>query len=75
MKQTIGIIEKRLRISGSLILAGLLAELASMLWAHPTSFLVFLLLGGSLLLSGMLLFLYSLVAVDSSPSQKTRDQV
>lgn len=54
--------KKRLRISGVLILAGLLTELGSLLWSHPTSFVAFLLLSGSLLLSGMLFFLYSLVA-------------
>jgi hypothetical protein len=54
--------QKRLRISGILILAGLLTELASLLWFHPTSFLVFLLAGGSLLAAGMLFFLYSLLA-------------
>ena len=47
--------KKRLRISGVLILTGLLAELGSLLWSHPTSFVAFLLLSGSLLLSGMLL--------------------
>ena len=54
--------KKRLRISGILILMGLLTELGSLLWSHPTSFLAFLLLGGTLLLCGMLFFLYSLVA-------------
>ena len=66
---------KRLRLSGILILLGLLGELTSLLWSHPTSFLAFLLLSGSLLLSGMLFFLYSLVAVDSSASQTTGDKV
>jgi hypothetical protein len=54
--------EKRLRISGVLVLAGLLIELATLLWSHPTSFLAFLLVGGSLLGAGMLFFLYSLVS-------------
>jgi hypothetical protein len=57
-------IKKRLQVSGILILLGLLAELASLFWSHPTSFLAFLFLGGSLLLGGMLFFLYSLVAGD-----------
>lgn len=55
-------VQKRLRISGGLILSGLLTELASLMWFHPASFLVFLFLGGSLLAGGMLFFLYSLVA-------------
>jgi len=61
--------EKRLRISGILVLIGLLTELLSLLWSQPASFLDFILIGGSFLLSGMLFFLYSLVAMDSSASQ------
>jgi len=60
---------KRLRISGILVLIGLLTELLSLLWSQPASFLAFLLIGGPFLLSGMLFFLYSLVAMDSSASQ------
>ena len=66
--------EKWLRISGLLILAGILTELGSLLWSHPTSFLVFLLLGGTLLLSGMLFFLYSLVAKSGLQSQTIRGE-
>jgi hypothetical protein len=58
--------EKRLRISALLILIGLLTELGSILWSHPTAFLIFLLLSGSLLAAGMLFFLYSLVARNES---------
>jgi len=54
---------RRLRISGILVLLGLLTELLSLLWSHPASFLAFILIGGSFLLSGMLFFLYSLVAM------------
>ena len=61
--------EKRLRISGILVLIGLLTELLSLLWSQPASILAFILIGGSFLLSGMLFFLYSLVAMDSSASQ------
>ena len=57
-----GVVEKRLRISGILILAGLIVELVTFFWFHPTAFLFFLLLGGSLLFAGILLYLYTLLS-------------
>jgi hypothetical protein len=62
MKNHLTRLEKRLRIAGSLILAGLLVELLTLKWSHPTAFLFFLMLGGSLIAIGMLLYLYSIVA-------------
>jgi uncharacterized membrane protein YczE len=55
-------LEKRLRLAGLLVVAGLLVELVTLLWSHPTAFLFFLLLGGMLIGMGILLYLYSLVA-------------
>ncbi len=55
-------IEGRLRIAGGLIIAGLLVELVTLLWSHPTAFLFFLLLGGTLMAAGILFFLYSLIS-------------
>ena len=62
MKNHLTRLEKRLRIAGSLILAGLLVELITLKWSHPTAFLFFLLLGGSLMAIGMLFYLYSIVS-------------
>ncbi len=62
--------QRHLRISGILILAGLLTEVGSLLWSHPAGFFVFLILGGSLLLSGMLLFLYYLVSGSGAAAQQ-----
>ncbi len=59
--------QRRLRVSGILVLMGLLSEFASLLWVHPTAFILFLLVGGSFLVSGTLFFLYSLIAVSASP--------
>lgn len=53
---------KRLRVAGLLVLFGLLVELTTLHWSHPTAFLFFLLLGGSLIGVGILLYLYSLSA-------------
>lgn len=55
-------IERRLRISGVLLILGLVIEGASLLWSHPTAFLIFLFFGGLLIGAGILVFLYSLVA-------------
>jgi hypothetical protein len=54
--------EQRLRFAGSLILAGLVIEAATLGWAHPTAFLIFLFAGGLLILAGSGAFLYFLVA-------------
>ena len=62
MKNPLTRLEKRLRIAGILILAGLIVELITLKWSHPTAFLFFLLLGGSLMAIGMLIYLYSIVS-------------
>jgi len=62
MKNHLTRLEKRLRIAGILILAGLLVELATLKWSHPTAFLFFLFLGGSLIAIGMLFYMYSIVS-------------
>ena len=63
-------IERRLRISGVLLALGLLAELGTLRWLHPAAFLVFLLVGGLLMVPGVLLYLYALVS--SPPSNPAR---
>lgn len=54
-------LEKRLRIAGSLIIFGLLVELGTLLWSHPTAFLLFLFLGGTMMGLGILFYLYSIL--------------
>jgi hypothetical protein len=54
-------IEWRLKVSGTLIALGLMVELFSLIWSHPTAFLFFILLGGSLMVAGIIFYLYSLV--------------
>ncbi|HEV2992630.1 MAG TPA: hypothetical protein VG759_29630 [Candidatus Angelobacter sp.] len=55
-------ISKRLKLSGILIIAGLLVEGVSLLWNHPLSFVVFLGFGGLLLATGIVLYLWALVS-------------
>jgi hypothetical protein len=53
---------RRLKLSGILVALGLLVEAATLFWAHPTAFLVFLLLGGALVAAGVLVYLLAIAA-------------
>jgi hypothetical protein len=61
--------ERRLEVSGTLILMGLLVEAICLLWPRPIAFVVFVLLGGLLVGVGVLLFLYSLVTLEQSSNE------
>jgi hypothetical protein len=54
-------IERRIRWSGMLIVLGLLLQMLTLLWTHPLAFVCLLMIGTSVV-AGMLLFLYSLVS-------------
>jgi len=60
-----GAISKKLRISGILIIVGLLVEAFSLAWNHPLSFVAFLGIGGLLIGAGILFYLWSLVSTGS----------
>jgi hypothetical protein len=62
-------LERRLRLAGYLLVGGLLVELVTLRWAHPTAFLFFALLGGSLMALGILIYLYAL-ATNTEPSRE-----
>ena len=53
---------KRLQLSGVLVAVGLIVEVVTLYWAHPLAFLAFIVLGGTLVAAGMLLYLYSIVS-------------
>jgi hypothetical protein len=61
-------IERRIRLAGILLIAGLLVELVTLRWSHPTAFLFFLLLGGALMALGIGVYLLSLVSDENKPS-------
>jgi hypothetical protein len=61
---------KRLRISAILIMAGLFIELISLVWNHPLSFMMFLFVGGLLLAAGILFYLFSLTLDDRTLSKE-----
>jgi hypothetical protein len=59
-----------LRASSALIILGLLVEIASLLWFHPLSFVLFAFVGASLIGLGILVYLASLVFFASPGGEK-----
>jgi hypothetical protein len=53
---------RRLKLSGLLVGLGLAVEALTMAWSHPTAFLAFLLVGGTLVGLGVLQYLYAIVS-------------
>jgi hypothetical protein len=53
-------LERRLRISGTLIILGLIVEAVCLLWTRPLAFVLFVGVGGGLLAIGIVFYLYSL---------------
>ena len=60
--------ERRLRISGVLIVLGLIIEAFSLLWVHSLAFLMFAIIGGLFIGLGIITYLYSLVSVNETSS-------
>jgi hypothetical protein len=56
------IIERRIRWSGMLVVAGLVVQMLTLLWTHPLAFMAFILIGCPLVGAGILLYLYSLAS-------------
>jgi hypothetical protein len=54
-------VARRLRVSGTFLLTGMAIEAASLLWSHPTSFLIYVAVGGFCLAVGLGAYLFSLV--------------
>ena len=50
-----------LRIASLLIIVGLVAEITSLLWFHPLSFVLFAFVGATLTILGIAVYLLSLV--------------
>lgn len=60
----------RLRLSGALIIAGLLVEAASLTRIHPLAFLAFMFLGGGFLIAGIAIYLLSVLSLPSASTRK-----
>jgi hypothetical protein len=66
-------LEKRLRIAGMLLIAGLLIESISLLWARPFAFILLVCGGGLLCVAGIMVYLHSLVSGgESKPDRRSR---
>ena len=63
MSEPLSKLERWIKISGLLIIAGLVVELITLYWDHPTSFLVFSFIGAVLIAVGILAYLYSIVTL------------
>ncbi len=59
-------IERRIRWAGILIAAGLVVQLITFIWFGPLPFMAFILVSCPLVAIGILIYLYSLVATQSS---------
>jgi uncharacterized membrane protein YczE len=68
MKSQTTKVERRIRVAGILLIAGLLVEIVTLRWSHPTAFLFFLLLGGVLMALGIAIYLFSIVSAENKPS-------
>jgi hypothetical protein len=62
-------LERRLRIAGVLIILGLVVEALSLVRIHPLAFLSFMFIGGTLLVAGVAVYLYSLVSTGPAPRE------
>jgi hypothetical protein len=56
-------IRRFLQVSSALVIVGLLAEIVSLLWFHPLSFVLFAFVAVTLIGLGILVYLVSLVFV------------
>ncbi len=63
---------RRLRVSGILVLTGLLVEALCLVWSKPIAFVVLVCIGGALIGLGVLFFLYSLVSAPPHPTDSYR---
>jgi predicted membrane channel-forming protein YqfA (hemolysin III family) len=52
----------RIRISGYILIGGVVVAALSLIWTHPISFMLFILLGGILTAAGVILYLYNVVS-------------
>jgi hydrogenase/urease accessory protein HupE len=60
-------LEKRRQFAGMCLAVGLMIEALCLIWASPIAFVLFVAIGGSLMLVGVVLYLTSLVHSLVSP--------
>jgi hypothetical protein len=67
MTQTRASISRELKIAGILLIAGLLITIVSLIWRAPLAFLLFVGVGGLLILAGIVVYLFSVVGSGETP--------
>lgn len=63
MTEKSSLLQRKLKAAAYLLIAGLAVEGITLHWAHPTSFLLFITLGGILVLAGITIYLIAIVTV------------
>jgi hypothetical protein len=54
-------LQRKLKTAAFLLMVGLAVEGISLHWAHPTSFMLFIILGGVFVIAGIALYLIAIV--------------
>jgi polyferredoxin len=54
-------LQRKLKTAAYLLIAGLAVEAITLLWVHPSSFLLFMIAGGILVLAGIATYLRAIV--------------
>ncbi len=67
-------LSKRLRLSGALLIGGLIVEALTLCWNTAASFMSFMIFGGILLAGGVLTYLYSLVSAHPASGSANQDK-
>jgi hypothetical protein len=67
-------LDRKLRLSGIILILGLLVEALCLLGHGPIAFILFVCLGGLLFAVGVLLYLYSLVSAKTESSNGFLDR-
>jgi len=62
MSEVTSRLQNKLKIAAYLLIAGLAVEGITLHWAHPTSFVLFIILGGVLVLAGIAIYLIAIVS-------------
>jgi hypothetical protein len=62
MTESASRLQRKFKTAAYLLTAGLLVEGITLQWAHPTSFLLFIILGGLLVGAGIVIYLFALVS-------------
>jgi len=68
MNPALTTIDRRLRLSGIILMIGLLIEAICLLWARPLAFILLVGIGGLLVAAGVVVYLFSLVSAAGPPS-------